>query len=103
MPTFTTFLPRKLIDRPTNMLNDDCLPGITWAHLEQAFQEVASPANRALVRNFVTQLWEDSNETPKGVKGFLPETHQLVNILVAILLAGPGCFPGSADGPATPS
>lgn len=86
------------------MLNDEVLSGLTWANLEEAFQEIASPANRPLVRNFVTALWADSNRISNENRGFLPECHTLVNILAAsILLAGPGCFPGSWDAPASPS
>ena len=104
MPTLTIPLPNRPLARLKNMPNDDLLSGLTWGHLEQALQEIASPANQPLVRDFVTALWADSNRLSQQSRGFLPETHTLVNILTAsILLAGPGCFPGSQDAPATPS
>lgn len=85
------------------MLNDDCLSGLTWADLEQALGEIASPANKSLVGDFVTALWAESSDR-KAVDRFLPESHTLVNVLrAATLLAGPECFPGSADGRASPS
>ena len=104
MPTLTIPLPTRTIERPKFMLNDDALSGLTWSDLEQALEEVASPVNLPLVRDFVTALWADSNRLSQESRGFLPETHTLVNILAAsILLAGPGCFPGSGDAPASPS
>jgi hypothetical protein len=68
---------------------------LTWADLEQAWTELASPGNSALVKDFVTALWKEAE--------FLPEAHTLSRILAAtVLLAGPACLPGSEEGPGTP-
>ena len=92
----TDFLPPKNLQRPRNMLNDPLATWLTWGDLEAAWKELASPSNTPLVTEFVSALWKES--------GFLPETYTLKRILKAtVLLAGPACFPGSEEGPATPT
>ena len=84
------------IPRQPRMLQDPLMTWLTWADLEEALTDLASPGNAPLVKDFVTALWKEAE--------FLPETHTLGRILAAtVLLAGPACFPGSGEGPATPS
>ena len=95
-PQAADFLPPKTLQRPPNMLNDPFATWLTWGDLEAAWKEVASSSNTPLVTEFVSALWKESR--------YLPETHTLKRILSAtVLLAGPACFPGSGEGPATPS
>ncbi len=95
-PQAADFLLPKKLQRPRNMLNDPLATWLTWGDLEAAWKEVASPSNTPLVAEFVSALWKES--------GYLPETHTLKRILTAtVLLAGPACFPGSGEGPATPT
>ena len=96
MRSVTALLATRMLERPHRMLNDELVPSLTWADLEVALEAIASPANQHLVKDAVTALWKQSL--------FLPEMHTLNCILAAtVLLAGPDCFPGSGEGPATPS
>lgn len=84
------------LPRPDRMLQDPLMTRLTWEDLERAWADMASPGNALLVKDFVTALWKESD--------FLPETATLSRILAAtVLLAGPACFPGSEEGPDTPS
>ncbi len=82
--------------RPTNMLNDDVLNGLTWSDLEMAFKEIACPAKKPWVKDLTTGLWKHSL--------FYPEPLNLLEILKAgAWLASPEFSPGSPAQPTSPS